>query len=250
MMEPLILISNLILLVITGFYAWFTYRNLKQVQQENNVYKNALERQLKISAFPHLYCDMQGGFQGNIGQLELFNVGSIPAYDIHLSLIGAYTEESMDIASFMRNHVQPRYRKYPLQVDKVGYYGIRTSMRCPILPFQKKLTIATMLPLRPVDIYALIQYRDILGGNYYQVYCFSDLDEKGNYRANILEPKGFEPLERLHFYDMDDANLSIADKSLPYYVSDFVDLWNHSLSFRMTTLYSEETEVLQEVREM
>lgn len=249
-MEPLILISNLILLVITGFYAWFTYRTLKQVQQENSVYKNALDRQLKISAFPHLYCDMQGGFQENAGQLELFNVGSIPAYDVHLSMIGAYTEESMDITSFMRNHVQPRYRKYPLQVDKVGYYGIRASMRCPILPFQKKLAIATMLPLKPVDIYALIQYRDILGGNYYQVYCFSDLDEKGNYRANILEPKGFEPLERLHFYDMDDANISIADKSLPYYVSDFVDLWNHSLSFRMMTLHSEDTNVLQEVQDI
>jgi hypothetical protein len=248
-MTSLILVSNFILLIITGFYTWFTYKTLKQIQQENSVYKNALDRQLKISSFPHLYCDMQDGFQENGVKFEIYNVGSIPAYDIHLSAIGAYTEEGMEIPSFMRNYVQPRYRKYPLQVDKVGYYGVRSSVRCPILPSQKRLMIAFSLPMRPVDIYALIQYRDILGGNYYQVYCFSDIDEKGNYRANILEPQGFEPLERLHFYDMDDANVAIVDKSLPYYVGDFVDLWNHSLSHRMTTIYSEDIKP-QEVRDM
>jgi hypothetical protein len=249
-MGSLILICNLILLVITGVYAWFTYRMLKQIQQESTVYKSALDRQLKISAYPHLYCDMQGDFQGEGMKLEIYNVGSIPAYDIHLSVIGAYTEESMDIPTFMRNYVQPRHRKYPLQIDKVGYYGIRSSVRCPILPFQKRLAIALSFPLRPVDIYVLIQYREILGGNYYQVYCFSDLDEKGNYKANILEPPGFEPLERFHFHDMEDTNTAIADKSLPYYVGDFIDLWNHSLSYRMTTLYSEEVNHLQEVHDV
>lgn len=249
-MESLVLASCVILLIITGFYAWFSYKTLRLLQKDSIVYKNALDRQLKIAAFPHLYCDMQGGFQENSLKLELFNVGSIPAYDIHLSVIGAYTEEGMDIPNFMRNYVQPRFRKYPLQVDKVGYFGVRSSVRCPILPFQKRLAIVLSLPMRPVDIYALIQYREILGGNYYQVYCFSDLDEKGNYRANILEPAAFEPLERLHFYDMDDANVSIADKSLPYYVGDFVDLWNHSLSYRMTTLYSEEATALQELHDV
>jgi hypothetical protein len=249
-MEFFLLASCVILLITTGFYAWFSHKTLKHIQAENNAYKFVLERQLKISAFPHLYCDMQGGFQSNGVKLELLNIGSIPAYDIHLSVIGAYTEESMDIPNFMRNFVQPRFRKYPLQVDKVGYYGVRSSVRCPLLPFQKKVVIALSFPLCPVDIYALIQYREILGGNYYQVYCFSDLDEQGNYRANILEPAAFEPLERLHFYDMDDAGVSIADKSLPYYVSDFVDLWNHALSHRMMTVYSEEINALQEVHDV
>lgn len=239
-MESLILISCFILLVITGFYAWFTYRMLQVVRQENTFYKSILDRQLKVSVFPHIHCDMQCNPQLGEMKLEVYNIGNTPAYDILVSVIGAYTEENMDIPAFMRNYVQPRYRKYPLQVDKVGYYGIRSSNRASILPAQRQFSVGVKLPILPVDIYALIQYREILGSNYYQVYCFSDLDEKGNYRANILEPQSFEALERLHFYDVEDTNLAAAEKALPYYVGDFIDLWNHSMSCRLTTLYVED----------
>jgi hypothetical protein len=248
-MESLVLISIVILLIIVSFYTWFTHKLLQETRQENKLFKSIIENQLKMAVFPHLYCDMQTEMPGNQLRLEIYNVGSTPAYDIHISIIGAYTEEGIDIPTFMRTYVQPRYRKYPLQADKVGYYGIRSIFRCPMLPSQKRLAIGLNLPTQPVDIYALIQYRDISGSNYHQVYCFSDLDEKGIYRANILEPQSFEPLDRLHFYDMDDAKLPIADKLLPFYVNDFVDLWNHSLSHRLTTLYAEAIVTLQEVKD-
>jgi hypothetical protein len=249
-MEAWLVVGYLILLGIIGFYSWLLFRSFKQVKQENMMYRHAIDRQLKILAFPHLYCDMQGEFDGSSIKLELFNIGSVAAQDLHLSLIAAYTEESIDIPTFMRTHVQPRHRKIPLQVDKVGYYGVRSSSRCAILPVQKRLSIALSLPLRPVDIYALIQFRDILGTNYHQVYCFSALDEKGSYRANILEPQGSEPLDRLHFYDLEDLNLVTPHQPLPFAVEDFVDLWNHSLSLRTTSLYAEETNQLQEVRDV
>ncbi len=252
--EYLIFIGALILLGINVFYVWFAYRTLQELRQENNLYRNAIERQLKITAFPHIYCDLQPDFQTGNLQLEVYNVGSVPAYDVHVSIIGTYTGETMDVPTFMRTHVQPRYRKYPLQVDKVGYYGVRNSIRFAMLPFQKRLAIALTLPIRPVDVYALVQYREVLGGNYYQVYCFSDLDAKGNYRANVLEPSRFEMIERFHFYDMDDAKISATDKPLPYHVVDFIDLWNHSISYRLTTLYSEDpnygTYPQQEIHEM
>lgn len=239
-MEFVILAGNLILLIITGFYAWFSFKMLRELRQENHLYKAQLENQLKMTSLPHVHCDMQCDPQGHVVRLELYNVGNVPAYDILVSMIGAYTEETVDIPTFMRSYVQPRYRKYPLQVDKVGYYGIRSSMRSPLLPIQKRLAIALTLPCRPVDIYVLIQYREILGSNYHQVYCFSDLDEQGNYRANILEPPGLEPLERFHFYDMDDASLAANSQPLPYYVGDFMDLWNHALSYRLTSPYGED----------
>lgn len=238
-MELLLLVANFILLVITGFYAWFTFTLVKQGQQENSVYKSALEKQLKLSSMPHVYCDMQYDVAANSAQLEVYNVGTVPAYDMLVSIIGSYTEESLDIPSLMRSFIQPRYRKYPLQVDKVGYYGIRSVVRTPMLPAQQKLAIALSLPIRPVDVYVFIQFREVLGWNYDQVYCFSDLDDYGKYRANILEPLSFEPIDRLHLYDLDDVNPTTLDKSLPYQVVDFLDLWNHSLSHRLTTLYAD-----------
>ena len=239
-MESLVFAGALILLMVTAFYAWFTYRILHEIRQENALLRGIFDKQVKIASLPHIYCDLQPDLQvGNL-QLEIYNVGNVPAYDIHASVIGTYTEETMDIPSFMRNYIQPRYRKYPLQVDKVGYYGVRSSIRFAMLPFQKRLAIALSLPMRPVDIYALVQYRDILGSNYFQVYCFSELDAKGNYRANILEPSKFEQMERFHFYDMDDAKLPPKEKALPFPVIDFLDLWNHSISYRFTTLYTED----------
>lgn len=248
-METLVLVAAVILMLVTVFYAWFTFKLLQETRHESSLYKSILEKQLKISAFPHLYCDVQPDLQQGVLKLEVYNVGNVPAYDIQVSIIGAYTEEAITIPTFLRTYVQPRYRKYPLQPDKVGYYGIRSSVRCPLLPSQKKFATDPNLPVRPVDIYAMVQYREILGNNYYQVYCFSDLDNSGNYRANILEPSRVEALERLHFYDLDDVKLPTIEKQFPYYVKDFIDLWSHSLSHRFTVLYSEDVAPTQEVRD-
>lgn len=250
-MESLVLAGALILLITTLFYAWFTYRLLKETRQEAALYKGMLERQLKLASFPHLHCDIVPDLQAGVLRLEVFNVGNVPAYDIQICTIGAYTEEGTDIPTFMRSYVQPRYRKYPLQVDKVGYYGIRSSVRSPLLPAQKKLSTVLSLPIRPVDVYALVQCREVLGSNYYQVFCFSDLDATGGYRANVLEPTRLEPMERLHLYDIDDAKPTSSDRPLPYYLNDFTDLWNHSLSARYTTAYTgEEANQQQELKDV
>lgn len=243
----------LVLAVMAVLYAWYSHRLLQEMRAESVLYRGVIEKQLRVTAFPHIYCDTQSDLQAGTLQLEIYNVGNVPAYDILIAVVGTYTEEAMDIPTFMRTHVQPRYRKYPLQPDKVGYYGVRSSIRFSMLPFQKRLAIPLSLPMRPVDIYTLIQYREVLGSNFYQVYCFSDIDAKGNYRANILEPSRFEAIDRFHLYDMDDAKLpATTDKPLPFPVVDFIDLWNHSLSYRLTTMFSEEVNYVypQEVHEM
>lgn len=246
-MESLILIAVLILAGVTGFYAWTVQALLKQFQQEHEAYKSILDKQLKITSMPHLYCDMRYDVATNVAKIDVYNVGNTPAYDVLVNIIGSYTEESMDIPTLMRTVVHPPYRKYPLEVDKVGYYGIRSSSRTPTLPFQKRLVISLNLPIRPVDVYVLVQFREVLGWNYGQAYCFSDIDESGQYRANILEPMGLQPLERLHIYDLDDVDISAVEKAIPYQIVDFVDLWNHSISQRLTILHADSSAQPQEV---
>lgn len=172
----------------------------------------------------------------------------MPAYDVHVSIIGAYTEEGLGIATFLRTYVQTRHRKYPLQPDKVGYYGVRNALRLSLLPTQQKIVLSLPFAIRPVDVYTLVQYRELSGANYYQVCCFSAIDESGVYRANILEPAEIQTMERLHLFDLEDFALpqSVAEgqreslesiesskEGLPYYLADFIDLWNHSISSRL-----------------
>lgn len=247
-MEMGLLISSIILLLITAFYIWFVYRLLRELRQENTLYRTMLERQFKLASLPHVYCDIEVMPSSGL-RLETYNVGSVPTYDLHINVIGAYTEEGMDIPTFMRTYVQPRFRKYPLQADKVGYFGIRNSLRFSMLPVQKRLDVSLILPTQPVDIYALLQYRDVNGTNYFQVYCFSEMDEKGGYRANIIEPIKAEPIERLHFHDMDDTKLNTTDKPLPFALRDFVELWNHSLSYQLTVLNTEEVGQMKELQD-
>lgn len=303
-MEPVLIISNLVLIGLTGTYAWLTNKNAKQLRQESSYYRSVLEKQLQFSALPHLYWDLRpidpppeftdqtnsvdkerrllseqsyeqslsepfsqqrsgqfgpsngpsnldipsdstitlqssgqnGSLQSTSLALEVFNISNVPAYDIHVSLIGAYTEESLGIATFMRTHVQPRHRKYPLQSDKVGYYGVRNALRLSLLPTQQKIVLRLPFPIQPVDVYTLVQYRELSGQNYYQVCCFSAIDSSGAYRANILEPSNIQRMERLHLFDIEDFTLpdtGDGKDDLPYYLADFIDLWNHSISSRL-----------------
>jgi hypothetical protein len=242
-MEILLIISNLILVALTGFYGWFTYEMLRRTQRDNHLYREAIAKQLRLTTMPYLYCDLRYDFQTQQMVLGLYNIGTAPAYDLHISSIGAFNEEALDVPGFMRNYVQPRYRKYPLQVDKVGYYGVRSLNRVACLSAQKQLAIALAFPIRPVDIYVLVQYRELLGDHYYQLYCFSDLNEQGDYKANILEPQTPQTIERLHLYDLEDASLPTS-QPLPYHLNDFVDLWNHSLSVRLTSSDTNESSTL------
>ena len=239
-MEPILIISNLILVGLTGTYAWLTRNNIKLLRQESNYYRSVVEKQLRLTALPHLYWDLQPS-EGPEGKstlaLEVFNISNVPAYDVHVSLIGAYTEEGLGIATFMRTHVQPRHRKYPLQSDKVGYYGVRNAVRLSLLTTQQKIVLSLPFPIQPADVYTLVQYRELSGENYYQVCCFSAIDESGAYRANILEPSEMQTMERLHLFDLEDYALpNTAENSTdspPYYLVDFIDLWNHSISSRL-----------------
>lgn len=233
-MEPLLIVSNLLLVAVTGTYAWLARKTTQQLQQEGEFYRSVVERQLQITAMPHLYWDLRPAEADQTLALDMFNISNVPAYDVHISLIGAYTEEGLDIASFMRSYVQPRHRKYPLQPDKVGYYGIRSAVRLSLLPAQQKITLTLPFPLCPIDVYTLVQYRELSGENYYQVCCFSALDESGAYRANILEPTDIQSMNRLHLFDPEDFELPEAKQSWPYYLADFIDLWNHSLSSSLT----------------
>ena len=300
-MEPILIVSNLVLIGLTGTYAWLTNKSTKQLKQESVYYRSVIEKQLKFSALPHLYWDLRpadpapqqslapqpsvGGITGGMTDgmtavdslgsesferslsgraivppadtskdlslaLEVFNISNVPAYDIHVSVIGAYTEEGLGIATFMRTYVQPRHRKYPLQSDKVGYYGVRNALRLSLLPTQQKIVLSLPFPMRPVDVYTLVQYRELSGQNYYQVCCFSAIDDSGAYRANILEPSSVQSMERLHLFDIEDFTLpetagsetSEGKDAIPYYLADFIDLWNHSISSRLMLKTSAITE--------
>ena len=235
-MEPILIISNLILVGLTGTYAWLSNKNIKQLQEESIYYRGIVEKQLRLTALPHLYWDLRPAEDKSELALEVFNISNVPAYDVHVSLIGAYTEEGLGIATFLRSHVQTRHRKYPLQPDKVGYYGVRNAVRLSLLPTQQKVVLSLPFPVQPVDVYTLVQYRELSGDNYYQVCCFSAIDESGAYRANILEPAEIQTMARLHLFDLEDFTLPEpeTDKAdLPYYLADFVDLWNHSISSRL-----------------
>lgn len=244
-MEPILIFSNLLLVGLTGTYVWLAQKNVKLLRQESAHYRSVIEKQLRLGSLPHLYWDLrpvEASPEDSAGlALEVFNISNVPAYDVHVSLIGAYTEESLGIATFLRTYVQPRHRKYPLQPDKVGYYGVRNAVRLSLLPTQQKIVLALPFPVRPNDVYTLVQYRELSGENYYQVCCFSAIDESGVYRANILEPSAIQAMKRLHLFDLEDFVLSAEENepkaaeeaSLPYYLADFIDLWNHSISSRL-----------------
>lgn len=249
-METPLLILILVLLSLAALQAWFSYRILREVRQESSFYRHALERQLRLASSPHLYCDIQPNADGIGMHLGVYNIGSTPAYDVHLDILSAYAVDGMDIATFLRTFVQPRFRKYPLQPDKVGYYGIRQNLQQPLLPYQKRLEFPLKMVANPADVYVLLQYRDVSSYNYHQVYCFSEVSDRGSYRTNLAEPPRAEPLERLHFSEVDDAKVSGQEKSLPFALKAFLDLWNHSIAYQFTILAPDSSPIPPSIQDL
>lgn len=72
-MEPILIISNLLLVGLTGTYAWLTNKNIKRIQQESAYYRDVVEKQLRLTALPHLYWDLQAtdtdGSKGRCNQI-------------------------------------------------------------------------------------------------------------------------------------------------------------------------------------
>jgi len=227
--DILISFSSVFLAILTGIYVLLTYKLLKENKKSN-------EQQFRILTFPHLYCEIKK--KGDKCMLVTYNVGNVPVYDVDILVVGVYSEEDIDIQTFMNTYVRTEYRNYNLQPHEERFYGIYDHICYLFFPTKKKIIGELNFCLRPDSVYILLQYRGILGINYSQVYWFFE-DLEGNiYKLGGLDPEIITSSPRVTV----DADLGSLDliaprplktlngNPLPKHVKEkFLDVWIHSI---------------------
>ncbi|MFN2454275.1 MAG: hypothetical protein ABR577_08645 [Pyrinomonadaceae bacterium] len=162
------------------------------------------------------------------------------AYDVDVMMVGYYHEDNMDIPTFLKTYLVRDGRLNESSVKKdiaefkstsEEFYSVFDSLLYPLLPQRRKVVSTLAFPSPPFGILALLQYRDIQGTNYHQLYWF--IQEKG-YRVGGINPKTLERSPRI------DNNISIGEAKglvtedgspLPEYIeNEFLIYWEKSLS--------------------
>lgn len=162
------------------------------------------------------------------------------AYDVDVMMVGYYHESDMDIPTFLSTYLvkdgrlnEPSVKKDIAEFESTSeeFYSVFDSLLYPLLPQRRKVVSTLAFPTPPFGILALLQYRDIQGTNYHQLYWF--IQEKG-YRVGGINPKTLERSPRI------DNDVSIGEakglitedgSQLPEYIEkEFLIYWKKSLS--------------------
>jgi hypothetical protein len=103
----------------------------------------------------------------------------------------------------------------------------------PIVPQERKVTAEVALPTAPDGAYCLLEYRDLSGTNYSQVYWFYARERDGEigFHLGDIEPRVITPSPRIEFNFSEMRKIRPeGDGPLPKHIAhEFEDHWLHSI---------------------
>jgi len=168
-MEAATIITNIVLACLTAVYVILTKRLL-----DSNIEANSQNRALSIEnhrlqVFPQISCHVEK----NVDDLYIViqNLGDNSATDVDLIFVGVYSSEDLSPEQF-RDEIVVGYRgeKPEITLTDEGFFGIYDRIVYSTAPPNSKTKTKMLFPILPNGIYALMQFRDILGNNYYRCY--------------------------------------------------------------------------------
>lgn len=235
--------ANLILATLTGVYAFLTYMLLAESRKANQSNVQLSQEQTRISMMPLLYCDAIP--HENKAQLNVYNIGRVPAYDVDLYIIAVYSEEDKDIPTFIFENASTRGRTFNITANEEGFYGVFERAVYPIFPFGKKAELVLEAPEGYEMLFVLIQFRDVYNNNYSQLYLFTKENDTdtGRYALGSLEPQVLCVTPRLVMQiDQEKSDLVLesgGDRPFKFWL-EFIELYRHAIPIRylnITTMY-------------
>ncbi len=195
-----------------------------------------------LNLIPALNCSINS--QDSKAFLTVANAGGALAFDTDVLAIGIYDEEDIDIPTFFVRYVKKKHRDTKRIRDTVeGFYGVYDHMYYAMFPSRRKIVAPLEFP-EPFGVHILLQFRDVQGNNYHQLYWFfSDYDTMPvSWHLSTLAPKVPSLSPRISFDD--ELNLKTEDNSsFPEYISkEFAVYWSAAISSGYTLSWSGQIE--------
>ena len=200
-LERIILIitglSTFVLAVLTGFYAYFTRKLVKSSNEANQQNQQAIRDQIRVLTAPFLRCGVNR--QNNNLYLKLSNIGNAPAYDIDLFVIGNYFGEEEDINQFSVK--EPKRKTIKPQLDEEGFFHLFDRIVYGYAFPKSEVNAEFQFPKIPGSVKLLLQYRNMSGENYAQLYWFFESTSKPEryYKLGACDPVVVQISPRISF---------------------------------------------------
>lgn len=106
--------------------------------------------------------------------INISNIGNNSAFNVDVLLITSYYSKYMSLKQFIQSYV-PEVNRNRVSISTVDdLYGVSDHLSYPIFPFRKQVNAPIYLPGLSNNFKILLQFRDIQGQNYYQIYWFFD----------------------------------------------------------------------------
>ncbi len=145
-MEQLSIVSNIILVILTGIYVWFTFRLLKEQKRMGQEAITNQSETARITLMPILFVNFDSISRG-IYNFNITNSGDNPAFDLDILMVGSNWIMENNTESFWASK---KYGLLPNGYEIVGKFGF----------------------VKPEKIFIYLIYFDHLGNQYNQEFSF------------------------------------------------------------------------------
>lgn len=188
MMEILTIISNILLASLTAAYVVITKKLLDAAVVSNQQSRSLNIENQRIQLFPHISCHASNT-DGDIGY-SIQNNSDNAASDVDLIIIGIYHTDDYDLKSFINDYGDIAYiNDLNINSTEEGFFGVCHRHIYYAVPPHKQVDCNLYFPVEPDSLYILLQFRDVLGNNYFRVYWLM----KDSYEDKRLKIGGIEP---------------------------------------------------------
>jgi hypothetical protein len=235
--EVVQLLSSVALVILTAFYVVYTNSLVRQSKRANDQSREAQEKQFRLLTLPHLRCTIRE--ENGTPTITISNISAIPAYDVLLIAVGLYWNSELPISEFMAKYVEQRNRDFQLEAGELGRYGVSDEAVYPIFPAKKCVTsVLGFPPPTPDTIDVLLQYGDVLGTNYTQVYSFFNHTHSTAYKLWMLDQERLVPSPKVTrvFRDTEALETEDGQPLVGPGIGKFQDALKHSIPSAFTIL--------------
>ncbi len=235
-MEIATVATSVVLAAITAVYVFLTKR-LLDVAVENNAQTQELAQEnQRLQLYPQVFCHTEKGADGI--SLVLQNLGDKAAGDVDVLLVCAFADEDAPYKGLIKMHGLPKYQESLRSVGpgEDGFYGVYFHFVYFSLPPRRQVRVPIDFPVPPDLLHALLQFRDVLGNNYYRFYwMFLGHPRDSRFRIGSIDPSSAKTYARLDFsIDSGPPPALVTTDGSPLppetETSDFAAIWAHSVS--------------------
>ncbi|MGO9147786.1 MAG: hypothetical protein ACLQDF_15620 [Desulfomonilia bacterium] len=233
-MELLSIITNILLAGLTALYVIVTKRILDTAVAANQQTKVSFRENQRVQVFPQLFCYLNKDDQKQV--LILQNPSDNVASDLDLFILGVYSVEDISPDQFVNDFIrQDTDIEFKIVPTDEGFFTLFHHFTFSFAPPHSQCKVDLSLPISPDAFYVFLQFRDVLGNNYFRFYwMFSFSKEEGRYRIGDVEPCEAKTCSRIEHDFREDKFIlyTRSNETLPIEVehSDFIGFFQNAIS--------------------